>query len=211
MTHRLRPDHDGDVIRSDIPALPDAPLPVRAEVLARHAHAEQLDKQDRPYADFHLAPIAAALSRFGPEAEAAGWLHDIVEDTDIDETDLAELGFPQAVVLAILSVTRDALGPESYSELIERACADPLGALVKLADNACNIAANPGLALWDPKKAESMLRDRYLPARERLLAATGLSMSDVEEMTDVIEARTVAAQTEAAQADPEGEPGKIEG
>lgn len=189
----------------DLPRLADdVPLPIRAEAVARHAHAGQVDKQNRPYADFHLAPIAAALRRFGPRAEAAGWLHDIIEDCGVTDADLLDAGIPSPVVDAVLSVSRDVFGPETYEALIARACADPLGALVKLADNACNIASNPGLAAIDPQKAHSLLHKRYLPARARLLDATGLDLDDVEAMTAVIaaviNAETEAAETEAAQA-----------
>ena len=39
------------------------------------------DKLGRNYVDAHLRPIAEAAAVFGTEAEAAGWLHDILEDT----------------------------------------------------------------------------------------------------------------------------------
>ena len=47
-------------------------LVATAEALARQAHAGQRDKQDRDYAEHHLAPVAALLRPFGPQTEAAG-------------------------------------------------------------------------------------------------------------------------------------------
>lgn len=59
---------------------------------------------------------------------------------------------------------------EPYSQLIERAAADPLGRLVKLADNARNLENNDELARTDPETA-ARLRERYERAREWLLGS----------------------------------------
>jgi (p)ppGpp synthase/HD superfamily hydrolase len=148
-------------------------LVARAEVVARLAHLGQPDKQGRPYADAHLAPIAAALRVYGPDAEAAGWLHDVIEDTSVTAADLLVLGFPAEVVDAVVAVSR--VPGETYVDLIYRAADHPLGVLVKLADNAENLAANVALAEVDPKAAAS-LRRRYIRARRVLLASPHLSV-----------------------------------
>lgn len=135
--------------------------------LAEVAHAGQVDKQGRVYFDAHLVPVAAALEQFGPEAAMAGYLHDIIEDTDYTPALLAAAGVPDEVIAAVVAVTR--VPGEEYSKLIERAAAHPLGRLVKLADNCLNVASNPGLAKTDPDRARRMLEERYLPARARLL------------------------------------------
>ena len=64
--------------------------------------------------------------------ELTGYLHDIIEDTDITADDLFEYGVPSSVVAGILSVTRQE--GESYSEFIRRAAENPYGRFVKLAD-----------------------------------------------------------------------------
>ena len=48
--------------------------------------------------------------------------------------------------------------------VIERAAADPLGRLVKLADNALNLESNDALAQTDPETA-TRLREKYERAR----------------------------------------------
>lgn len=138
--------------------------------LAREAHAQQRDKLGHDYFDAHLRPIGEAAATFSKDASAAGWLHDILEDTDVTVADLRRHGFPDRVVAAVESVTKRPGQP--YDELITRACADPLGCVVKLVDNAWNITCNPALAVRDPEKAEALLAETYLPARERLLAAS---------------------------------------
>ncbi|HWV26711.1 MAG TPA: hypothetical protein VNZ66_05755 [Aeromicrobium sp.] len=158
------------------------------KALAREAHDGQTDLTGRPYFEAHLTPIAAAAAVFGPEAEAAGWLHDIVEDTDITADDLVARGIPSPVVDAVVAVTRRS--DESYAGLIERAAADPLGVVVKLADNTWNIICNPALAEVDEPRARTMLLDRYLPARTRLLAAAELTEDspEVVQMTTILTA-----------------------
>lgn len=158
-----------------------------ARVLAARAHEGQRDKASRDYFDAHLVPIASAAEVFGDDVEAAAWLHDALEDTDLSAEDLTDAGMPAEVVRAIESVTRR--GDETYSELIARACIDPIGRFVKLVDNAWNITSNPTLAAVDPTRAASLLSRRYEPARRRLLEACGLEVSsaDVRDMQAVLD------------------------
>jgi (p)ppGpp synthase/HD superfamily hydrolase len=135
--------------------------------LAAHAHEGQTDKLGRDYYSGHLEPIAAALAEHGPLAEMAGLLHDVLEDTDLTAADLLERGVPGDVVRAVESVSKRE--GESYEELIARAAADPLGRLVKLADNAHNLASNAELARTDPEAA-ARLRVKYETARRTLLS-----------------------------------------
>ena len=147
-------------------------LVAKAEAFARQAHAGQVDKQGRDYADHHLAPVAALLRPFGPEAEAAGWLHDVIEDCGVTWGTLCkETGATVAVVDAVDSVTRRPWEP--YETLIRRAADDQLGRYVKLMDNWVNLTGLDDLARVDPEKAAS-LRKRYEAARVVLLKACGL-------------------------------------
>ena len=135
--------------------------------LAQEAHDGQVDKQGRDYFSAHLEPIAARLAVFGDHAEMAGYLHDILEDTATSEHDLHQAGVPSQVIRAVRSVSkRDG---ESYEQLIRRAALDPLGRLVKLADNARNLEDLDDMARTDPNTA-ARLREKYTPARELLLS-----------------------------------------
>lgn len=149
-----------------------------AREIARKAHASQLDKLGRDYYDAHLRTIAEGAAVFGTEAEAAGWLHDVIEDTEISADDLRERGIPEHVVTAVESVTK--VPGQEYDELITRACQHPLGRFVKLVDNAWNIACNPALAEVDPDKAHDLMAEKYLPARQMLLAACELDADSPE-------------------------------
>ena len=150
----------------------------QARQIAHEAHAQQVDKLGRDYVDAHLRPIAEAAATFGAEAEAAGWLHDVLEDTEVTADDLRERGIPEHVIDAVESVTK--VPGQDYDELITRACQHPLGRLVKLVDSAWNIACNPPLAEVDPDKADDLMAEKYLPAREGLLAACELDADSPE-------------------------------
>lgn len=65
-----------------------------AEQVASGAHAGQTDKAGRPYLDHPRRVAARVQTTTGdPDAVAAGWLHDVVEDTAITLGQLRELGF----------------------------------------------------------------------------------------------------------------------
>lgn len=165
----------------------DSEVVAAARALAARAHKGQRDKASRDYFDAHLVPIASAAAIFGPEVEAAAWLHDVLEDTDVSAADLLNAGMPVGVVQGVEAVTR--LADETYSHLIARACLDPVGRFVKLVDNGWNVTSNPVLAKVDADRAASMLSGRYLPARQRLLHACGLQLDSpvVREMQAVLD------------------------
>lgn len=150
--------------------LPPAPssLVVRAFTLAQDAHRGQVDKVGRDYLLGHLTPVAQALRPYGDHAEAAGWLHDVLEDTPVTVADLVHRGFPDAVIDAVLACTRR--DGETYPALIARAAAHPLGRLVKLADNWVNLTGLGTLARTDPATA-ARLRVKYEQARDVLTHA----------------------------------------
>lgn len=134
--------------------------------LVARAHAGQVDKLGRDYITAHLEPIAESLKPHGEDAEMAGLLHDVLEDTPVTAGALLTAGVPPHVVRAVESVSKRT--GEPYDDLIQRAAADPLGRLVKLADNARNLESNDALAKTDPETA-TRLREKYERARKRLL------------------------------------------
>jgi hypothetical protein len=145
-----------------------------AHAFFKAAHAGQVDKQGRDYYEHHLVPIATMVEHLGDIAVIAALGHDYIEDIhkgniDAGATALRAVGCPEEAIDAIVSVTR--MPGETYDGLITRSCANRLGCEIKLRDNKHNIASNPALAAIDPKRAESLLIKRYLPARDRLIRA----------------------------------------
>ncbi|RKS07826.1 HD domain-containing protein [Nocardiopsis sp. Huas11] len=136
--------------------------------LARWAHEGQTDKAGRPYAE-HVLAVRDRLAGHGEPAQMAGVLHDVLEDTPLTAEDLRARGCPEVVVTAVEAVTRRP--GESYDDLVRRAAADPLGRLVKLADNAHNADEARLAAL--PADQAARLRAKYARAREILSAGGG--------------------------------------
>ncbi|MGY1698227.1 phosphohydrolase [Geodermatophilus sp. SYSU D00766] len=149
-----------------------------AHLLALAAHEGQVDARGHDLYLASLRPMAEALRRYGPQAEMAGLLRDIVTATR-DHPDparrydlhrLRALGVPEVVVEAVDAVTPRP-GEPYISGLIRRSAAHPLGRLVGLAENSAALTASAHLAATDPAKARSLREGRYRPARRILLAA----------------------------------------
>lgn len=117
-------------------ASPDA----AAEIVAREAHRDQLDKVGKDYID-HPRRVAHLLQQqgFSSEIIAAGWLHDTIEDTWMTTEILGDLGFSEHVVCMVDAMTkREGESSEDYIQRLLEADA----VCVKradLADNTCPI------------------------------------------------------------------------
>ncbi|MFF5205925.1 HD domain-containing protein [Streptosporangium sp. NPDC000396] len=125
-----------------------------ARLLAHRAHDGQTDKSGRPYIH-HPVAVSAALEPYGLQAQIAGMLHDVIEDTEVTAEDLLAAGVEPYTVEAILSVTRGE--GEPYDDFVRRSAAHPLGRIVKRADLGHN-SSPERLAMLAPDKAASLKR-----------------------------------------------------
>jgi (p)ppGpp synthase/HD superfamily hydrolase len=106
-----------------------------AYTLALKAHEGQTDKLGVPYVK-HVQAVAEGLLWLGnDEVTAAGWLHDVLEDTDLTRDDLLAAGMTERVVQIVEQVTNQP--GSSYLDKIW-SITDPDAVLVKIADNAHN-------------------------------------------------------------------------
>lgn len=136
-----------------------------AEQLARHAHADQMDRAGKPYIQ-HIERVVAILRRRWPDTTQeeidAAWLHDVIEDTEWDADRLIKAGISPGTVAIVQEVSRPP--GSTYRAWIQSLAA--LGSLsaikVKLADNEDN--SSPERVASIPEGA-SMLVKRYQPAR----------------------------------------------
>ena len=137
----------------------------KAMILAAKGHRGQMDKGGQPYI---LHPVRVMLQCRTMEEKTVAMLHDLLEDTDYTEQDLKAEGFSDAVVAAVVCLTK-AEG-EDYAEYIERICENKLAARVKLADLMDNMDLNrlPGLTPKDFQRLE-----KYLRAKMRVEQALG--------------------------------------
>jgi len=83
-------------------------LILMAAAYARTKHAKQMRKwSDQPYIT-HPARVAGIISchAFATEARvAAGWLHDVIEDTETTSIDLWDADFPKTTVSLVVELT----------------------------------------------------------------------------------------------------------
>ncbi|MCL2470372.1 MAG: HD domain-containing protein [Propionibacteriaceae bacterium] len=133
----LVPQADGSFEANIRRCVADVPLPELARSLASAAHGLQKDKAGLAYID-HPRRVAERLAGQGeaPEVVAAGWLHDVLEDTTVTAEDLASAGIPDHVVAAVEALTKRA--GESLEAYTARVKASPIGVVVKRADIADN-------------------------------------------------------------------------
>jgi hypothetical protein len=136
------------------------------EAIARAAHAEQVDKAGRPYAE-HLAEAAAGTAQHGgDEAQiAAAWLHDAVEDDVLTAEWLAAAALPQRTKDIVLALTRRE--GEALPDYTGRILATPGAVTVKDADLASNSSAQR-LALLPDAALRSRLTAKYERMRRLL-------------------------------------------
>lgn len=114
----------------------------------------------------HPRRVAEAVVQYGEDHVIVAWLHDVVEDTEITLDYLLEIGFSKVVVDAVDSVTKR--HGETYMDMVRRAKANPIGRIVKLADNADNSSDLHRMELIDKERYDFQVA-RYTKARILLL------------------------------------------
>ncbi|MEM1127573.1 MAG: HD domain-containing protein [Bacteroidota bacterium] len=101
----------------------------RAMALAVQAHTGQRDKAGQPYL---LHVLRVAMAQTSPEAQLAGLLHDVVEDSAWTLADLEAAGFPASVLEAVALLTKPP--GADYLAYIDRVAVHPIARAVKRAD-----------------------------------------------------------------------------
>ncbi|MEM6452903.1 MAG: HD domain-containing protein [Cyanobacteria bacterium P01_D01_bin.105] len=134
----------------------------RAIEIAAAAHAGQVDKADQPYI---LHPIKVMLRVSGEPERIAAVLHDVVEDTNVSMEQLAEEGFSQEILVAVEALTKRP--GETRMAAAQRAVANPIARMVKLADNAENMDLS---RIKNPSEKDFARLKEYEAVRALLLA-----------------------------------------
>lgn len=124
-------------------------LPNLAEAVARHWHGRQRYGNGRPYPDEHLAFVVQVLRDcgFGDDEDliAAGWLHDILEDTDFSSPEFLRIFGREVFVLVDACSGFGKNRAERNARIYRLIQETPRAAIVKLADRIANVEASaPG-------------------------------------------------------------------
>lgn len=133
---------------------------VKAQSIAKIAHAGQFDKGGHPYME-HIEAVVAGVN--GPKAKIAAYLHDVLEDTEITAEDLKSEGFTDEIIEAVKALTRN--NDETYEEFIKRAGCNPIAREVKLADLANNMNLS---RIPEPTEKDFKRIEKYRKASEYL-------------------------------------------
>lgn len=151
----------------------------RAAMICLQVHSGAVDKAGKAY---FLHPLRVAMACATDEQRIVAMLHDTIEDTDVTPEGLLEYGFPQEIVDAVLSVTRQ--DGETYEQFVERCALNPIGRQVKLRD----LEDNMNLLRLDSVNEKSIDRlNRYIKAHRFL--------------TDYVP--TLTTQSEGEEAEPQ--------
>ena len=94
----------------------------KALTIAISAHKGQKDRSGKEYI---MHPIRVSERCKTMQAKIVALLHDTIEDTDITPEYLLSEGFPQTIVDAVLSVTKQE--DESYEDFVRRSEKNPIG------------------------------------------------------------------------------------
>ncbi|GLW93694.1 HD domain-containing protein [Actinokineospora globicatena] len=129
--------------------------------IARAAHGDQLDKSGKPYIEHPLRVMAGVAT---DHERMTAVLHDVVEDTTITLTDLAEAGCPAEVVAAVDAISKRP--GESQSDYLGRVVANPIARAVKHVDIADN--SSPDRLAQLDQATQDRLRHKYATALDFL-------------------------------------------
>ena len=126
----------------------------KCKKIATEAHKGQFrkfgDDKGKPYIVHPERVASKVASRFDdPYLAAIGWLHDVIEDTDITIDNLNEMGVPPEVQFGVKGMTK--WEGENYLNFILRVQMNPYARPVKIADIEDNMIS----------LKEGSLKDKY--------------------------------------------------
>ena len=143
-----------------------------AKATAVRAHEGQVDKLGAAYIG-HPARVAGHARALGgsPEAIAAAWLHDVIEDCEVSAEDLRNSGIPETVIEAVQLLSKRP--GQSLVEYCAKVRGNSLALLVKQADLADNTD------LERTSQLDSVTRQRLAEKYRRTRALLGLLQQPV--------------------------------
>ena len=136
-----------------------------AEFLAKKKHAGRLRKDGSTFSK-HLEDVVNRLKGLGvidKELLSAGWLHEIIEDTDVSFDDLYEQ-FGNRISVIVSSLTEDKTLPrkqreKAYRLQLKEASFD--AKLIKLCDISANLSDLKNYDASKSKKLRELKQKRY--------------------------------------------------
>ncbi len=137
-----------------------ADLLKKAIAFATEKHEGQFRIDGLPYITH---PLGVAELLHDMKAKIVAVLHDVLEDTNATEEEIAALGVNEESIAALRLLTHD-WNTATYEEYVENISHDPLAKAVKPADLQYNMATIDDV----PEPKRTQLRTRYLTAQKFL-------------------------------------------
>lgn len=114
---------------------------ISPEHFARAMHRGQVYGEDKVYADVHLSCVASKLSPYGTDYEAAGWLHDVIENTPATREIVRHLFGHDVENLVWACTGLGANRQERMQDIYQKIADHNEAAIVKVVDRICNVKA----------------------------------------------------------------------